>query len=178
MIDRTKLEIVEREIKQNLPIPTMYNRILGFYGNLEKESVCCPFHGEKTPSFSYSPALGIWTCFGECSRSGDSIELYKFYLEKYQGMTVSRTRTIQLLMTLPEVSQYLTIDSLEMERTNKSFSEYLNMMMEKGGKKLGKLKSKQLAIIGQINKTSDIEDFKDRYNELLYVKIDITEVEE
>ena len=33
---------------------------------------CCPFHNEKTPSFSVSPTKGIYHCFG-CGKTGSSV---------------------------------------------------------------------------------------------------------
>src|ERR671939_722558 len=32
----------------------------------------CPFHTEKTPSFSINPELSVFHCFG-CNKSGDAI---------------------------------------------------------------------------------------------------------
>lgn len=41
----------------------------------------CPFHKEKTPSFSVNPAKGIYKCFG-CGEGGDSLT----YLLKTRGV--------------------------------------------------------------------------------------------
>jgi len=42
----------------------------------------CPFHSEKTPSFTVSPELGIYKCFG-CGVAGDVIK----FLQEYDGIT-------------------------------------------------------------------------------------------
>lgn len=39
---------------------------------------CCPFHGEKTPSFSIDDAKGMYKCFG-CGVGGDAIQFVREY---------------------------------------------------------------------------------------------------
>lgn len=45
---------------------------------------CCPFHGEKTPSFKVNPARNIWKCFS-CLKGGDAIR----FVEEKENMTFS-----------------------------------------------------------------------------------------
>ena len=51
--------------------------VVGDFVSLKKKgkdySACCPFHEEKTPSFSVSPVRGIYKCFG-CGMGGDAIK--------------------------------------------------------------------------------------------------------
>lgn len=51
--------------------------VIGDYVSLKKRGAnyqaCCPFHNEKTPSFSVNPVRQIFKCFG-CGASGDTIK--------------------------------------------------------------------------------------------------------
>ena len=73
MIDNTSIE----SLKSSIDIVD----VIGHYIELKKVGAnykaCCPFHGEKTPSFVVSPAKQIYHCFG-CGAGGDSI---KFVME-------------------------------------------------------------------------------------------------
>lgn len=79
--------------------------IVGGFVKLKKRGAnylgLCPFHNEKTPSFTVSPSKEIYKCFG-CGRSGNSIsfimehekysyvETLKWLANKY-GITIEET---------------------------------------------------------------------------------------
>jgi DNA primase len=60
-------------------------RVIGAYVALNKKGQrflgLCPFHGEKTPSFSVSPTKGLYYCFG-CHAGGDVFS----FLMRHQGI--------------------------------------------------------------------------------------------
>lgn len=59
--------------------------VVGRYVTLKKSGAnfmgLCPFHGEKSPSFSVSPVKQFFHCFG-CSKGGDAIA----FLREHTGM--------------------------------------------------------------------------------------------
>jgi len=59
--------------------------VIGNYVELKtignKYRACCPFHNEKTPSFTVTPARGIYKCYG-CGKGGDAIS----FIQDNQGV--------------------------------------------------------------------------------------------
>ena len=74
------------------------DEVVGDFVSLRKRGInligLCPFHNEKTPSFTVSPAKGIYKCFG-CGKGGNAVnfimehehytypEALKFLAKKY-----------------------------------------------------------------------------------------------
>src|SRR5258708_6331258 len=66
--------------------------IVGGFVRLKKRGAnylgLCPFHNEKSPSFTVSPAKEIYKCFG-CGKSGNTIS-FLMDLEKYSYVEALR----------------------------------------------------------------------------------------
>ncbi len=56
--------------------------VIGRYVELQKKGAeyvaCCPFHQEKTPSFTVTPAKGAYYCFG-CGAGGDAVSFVQCF---------------------------------------------------------------------------------------------------
>lgn len=110
--------------------------IIGGFVRLKKRGVNyigqCPFHNEKTPSFTVSPTKEIYKCFG-CGKSGNTIsflmehEKYS-YVEALRWLANKYNVEVEETETSPEVkAQQLTADSLYIINSfaQKYFSEIL-----------------------------------------------------
>ena len=68
MIDRKTIELIMDTAK--------VEEVVGDFVALRKRGVnmigLCPFHNEKTPSFTVSPSKNLWKCFG-CGKGGKPV---------------------------------------------------------------------------------------------------------
>ena len=100
---------------------------------------CCPFHNEKTPSFTVSPEKGFYHCFG-CGAHGTALGFLMDYerltfveaveeLAKMVGVAVPKTKedrvvskeTNNLKNLLSQISQYYEKNLTESENAIKYF---------------------------------------------------------
>ena len=102
----------------------------------------CPFHNEKTPSFTVSPVKGIYKCFG-CGKAGNSVnfvmehehytypEALKFLAKKYNIEIEEEERTPEQIHELNEKESLYAVSAF----AQKFFTEQLLNTEE--GKSIG-----------------------------------------
>ncbi len=73
--------MIKPETIQKIFDAARIEEVIGDFVTLKRRGVnyigLCPFHNEKTPSFTVSPAKGIFKCFG-CGKAGNAV---KFVME-------------------------------------------------------------------------------------------------
>ena len=85
---------------------------------LKKEGIlfkgCCPFHGEKTPSFIVTPSKNIFKCFG-CGEGGDAIH---FVQKQFNKTFIEAVEYIALELNIPvEYEQQTDEDVQRLEKS-------------------------------------------------------------
>ncbi len=92
------------ELVQRNPIED----VVGQYVSLKRSGAnlfgLCPFHGEKTASFSVNPDKGIYYCFG-CHKGGGAIN-FQMEIEGLSYPDAVRALAKRAGMTVPEDEQY------------------------------------------------------------------------
>ncbi|WP_161890540.1 DNA primase [Pontibacter russatus] len=71
------MSLIPKEVVDQVLAQADITEVVGDFVSLKKKGqnlwACCPFHHEKSPSFSVSPAKGIYKCFG-CGKAGNSVQ--------------------------------------------------------------------------------------------------------
>ena len=82
--------------------------VVGHYVNLKRSGAnlfgLCPFHGEKTASFSVAPDKGIYYCFG-CHKGGNAVN-FMMEIEGLSYPDAVRALAKRAGMEVPEDEQY------------------------------------------------------------------------
>ncbi|VBB46923.1 DNA primase [uncultured Paludibacter sp.] len=94
--------------------------VVGDYVTLRRRGVnmigLCPFHNEKTPSFTVSPAKGIFKCFG-CGKGGNSVH---FIMEHEQLSYVDALKYLAKKYHIEIVEKELTAEELQANNDRES----------------------------------------------------------
>ncbi|MDC0029405.1 DNA primase, partial [bacterium] len=110
----------------------------------------CPFHNEKTPSFTVSPTKGIYKCFG-CGEGGNSVsflmdkehytypEALKYLAKKYNIEIVEEEMTVEQAKAANEKDSLYVLSSFandffieKLWQTNEGKTIGLNYFKERG----------------------------------------------
>ncbi|MBF9254105.1 DNA primase [Pontibacter sp. 172403-2] len=71
------MSLIPKETVDQVIAQADITEVVGDFVSLKKKGqnmwACCPFHHEKSPSFSVSPAKGIYKCFG-CGKAGNAVQ--------------------------------------------------------------------------------------------------------
>ena len=78
-------KVISKKVLEDIRFANDIVEVIGSYMTLKRAGsafkACCPFHKEKTPSFSVNPQRQICHCFG-CGEGGD---VFSFVM-KYEGV--------------------------------------------------------------------------------------------
>ena len=81
----------------------------------------CPFHKEKTPSFSVNPSLGIYKCFG-CGEGGDALSF------------IMKTKNIEFMDLIKELAEKYGLEmpaSFKRSSSSKDLKEHMTSACQK-----------------------------------------------
>lgn len=111
--------MIKQEDIQSIIETARIEEVVGDYVNLKKRGInllgLCPFHNEKTPSFTVSPVKGIYKCFG-CGKAGNAVNFimeHEHFSYPEALRYLAKKYNIELDEELPSPEQIAAFDEKE-----------------------------------------------------------------
>ena len=127
------LEELVAEIKNRLDIVEVVSEQVILKKNGTHYWGLCPFHKEKTPSFSVNPQLGIYKCFG-CGEGGDALR----FIMKTKGIEffdlikdLAKRFNLELPDNYKNADKSRDLKSLMMNASQKAAEFYNDLLLNK-----------------------------------------------
>lgn len=120
---------VPRELIEQIKDRVQLSSLIGEYVRLQRDGGgdrskgLCPFHNEKTPSFSVSDDRGFYYCFG-CQASGDAIK----FLTEHAGMTFMEAIESLAARAGVELPRFEAADPVQEQRRRRGQEAYYRVM--------------------------------------------------
>ena len=111
------LEEVISEIKNRLDIVEVVSEQVILKKNGGRYWGLCPFHKEKTPSFSVSPQMGIYKCFG-CGEGGDALSF------------IMKTKNMEFMDVIKDLAQKFNIEMPKTSQKSEGTKDLKQQMMQ------------------------------------------------
>ena len=126
--------MIPKDIVDNIFETARIEEVVGDFVNLKKRGAnmlgVCPFHDEKTPSFTVSPTKGIYKCFG-CGKGGNSVNVVMEH-EQFSYPEALKFLAKKYHIDVPEIE--LTAEQLEKANAKESLyvvSNFANEFFQK-----------------------------------------------
>ncbi|MEI7500789.1 MAG: DNA primase [Bacteroidota bacterium] len=130
--------MINHETIDNIIQTARVEEVIGDFVTLRRRGVnqigLCPFHNEKTPSFTVSPAKGIYKCFG-CGKAGNSVnfimehehfsypEAIKYLARKYNIEVEEEEQTAEQIQELNEKESLYNLNLFAQQFFTKTLTE-------------------------------------------------------
>lgn len=153
MVDKSQID----DIKRNLNIIDIAGEHLNLRRSGNSYFALCPFHQEKTPSFSVNEELQIFHCFG-CGESGDVITLFeKLNNLDFNDAILELAQRAHIKIDKKN-SNYKASNNKEILRINKAVEDFFCKSLNNNKEALEYLKKRNI-------NTQSIKDFSIGYSE-------------
>lgn len=130
--------MISRDTIDTIVSTIRIEEVVGDFVTLRKRGVnmigLCPFHNEKTPSFTVSPAKGIFKCFG-CGKAGSGVsfvmehehfsypEALRYLANKYQIEIEEEEQTAEMQEQMSEREALFNLNQFALEFFEKTLHD-------------------------------------------------------